>query len=95
MRQNNPVMNLHPVPASNILIVVNENLPGIPSDNSIYLKLIPADKYPHVGQVLNRYYLDNSFMKKIGIPDTYARTIKRVITDGEVMSETIYYQRVK
>ena len=94
MRQNNPVMNLHPVPASNILIVVNENLPGSPTNNSIYLKLVPEDKYPHWGRVLNRYYLDNSFMKKIGLPDRYSRMIKRVITNGEVMSETIIYQRV-
>ena len=96
MRHISPVMNLHPVPARNILIIVDESDPGAAGRNgSIYLQIIPPNKYPHVGQVLNRYYLDNRFMKKIGLPDRYSRMIKRVITDGEVMSETIYYQRVK
>jgi len=96
MRQSNPIMNLHPVPARNILVVVDESDPGAAGRNgSVYLQIIPPNKYPNIGQALNRYYLDNGFMKKIGLPDRYCRTIKRVITDGEVMSETIYYQRVK
>lgn len=90
-----PIMNLKPVPAGNILIVVNEAAPGTVPNGNLFLKIIPGKQYPHVGRVLNRYYLDHSFLRKIGLPDKYTRTIKRVITNGEVMSETIIYQRVQ